>query len=131
MRAAIYNTREEAEKAIVATDAARAPDGTEERVRYVRGREVSRERVPAKPWAEPVELDDGRWAVPVSPRKLAPIEGREVTVRGERVRVPRAQDVSEIEIATDDDGEPIVRDGQPVLREKVASDEPAEPTRMR
>lgn len=119
MRATIYTTREEAEKAISAIDAARAPDGTEERVRYVRGREVSRERVPAKPWAEPVELDDGRWAVPVSPRKLAAIEGVEVTVRGEQLRVPRVQDVSEIEIVTYEKGEPLVRDGRPVLREKV------------
>ena len=63
MRATIYATRAEAEKAITAIDAARAPDGTEERVRYVRGREVSRERVPAKPWAEPIELDDGRFAL--------------------------------------------------------------------
>ena len=133
MRATIYATRAEAEKAITAIDAARAPDGTEERVRYVRGREVSRERVPAKPWAEPIELDDGRFAVPVSPRKLAAIEGREVMVRGERLRVPRAQDVSEIEIAADERGEPIVReDGSVVLRERVRTEEPVdEPTRTR
>lgn len=120
MRAHTYATEAEARRAIAAIDAARCPDGTEERVRYVRGREVSRERVPAKPWAEPIELDDGRFAVPVSPRKLTTIEGREVTVRGERVRVPRAQDVSEIEVATDDNGDPVTRDGRPVLREKRA-----------
>ena len=122
MRATIYNTREEAEKAISAIDAGRAPDGTEERVRYVRGREVSRERVPTKPWSEPVELDDRRFAVPVSPRKLAAIEGREVTVRGEQLRVPRVQDVSDIEIATDEKGDPVTReDGTLMLRERRLS----------
>lgn len=116
-RALVYPTRAAAERAIDALTEAHAPGGVET-VRVVsRGVVVSEEQRPAKRWAEPVELDDGRFAVTVSPRKIAMIAGREVTVRGERVRVPRAQDVSEIEIATDD-GEPIVRDGRPVLREK-------------
>lgn len=117
-RALIFATRAAAERAIDALTEAHAPGGVET-VRVIsRGRVVSEEQRPAKPWAEPIELDDGRFGVPISPRKLATIAGREVTVRGERVRVPRAQDVSEIEIATGDDGEPIVRDGRPVLRER-------------
>lgn len=117
-RAIIYPTRAAAERAIDALTEAHAPGGVET-VRVVsRGVVVSEETRPAKPWAEPVELDDGRFAVLVSPRKLAAIAGREVTTRGERVRVPRAQDVSEIEIAIDEKGDPIVRDGRPVLREK-------------
>lgn len=129
-RAIIYPTRAEADRAIDALTEAYAPGGIET-VRVVsRGRVVSEEVRPAKPWSELIELGDGRWAVPVSPRKFAAIEGREVTVRAERVRVLRAQDVSEIEIATDDDGEPIVRNGRPVLREKPR-DAPAGPIRAR
>jgi hypothetical protein len=141
IRAAIYADRAAAEKAVAAIDAARHPDGTEEvivvpsarahhadptlreRCEWIdtpaAGRVFGyRERRGAKTWAEPIDLDDGRCAVPWREDRLAALEGREVTVRGERVRVPRAQDVSEIEIATDDDGEPIVRDGRAVLREK-------------
>lgn len=129
-RAFIYPTRAEAERAIDALTEAHAPGGVET-VRVVSGGRVVAEEVrPAKPWAEPIELDDGRWAVPVSPRKLAAIEDREVTVGGERVRVPRAQDVSEIEVATDAEGDPIVRDGRPVLREK-RREAPAGPVRAR
>lgn len=118
MRAFIYPTRAGAERAIDALTEAHAPGGVET-VRVVsRGRVFSEEQRPAKPWAEPVELEDGRFAVTVSPRKLAAIAGREVTVGGERVRVPHGQDVSEIEIATDEKGDPLVRDGRSVLREK-------------
>ena len=152
IKAAIYADRAAAEKTIAAIDAARHPDGTELvtvlpglrslRDPAVRARcaEITlpdgttrlgyRERRPAKRWADPIDLDDGRCAVPWREDRLEAIEGREVTVRGERLRVPRAQDVSEIEIATDSDGEPIVRDGRPVLRERVASEEPV-PTRVR
>lgn len=112
LKARIYATREDAERAISAIDAGRHPDGVEE----VTLPDGTTERRPAKTWALPIELEDGRCAVPWK-ECLSALAGREVTVRGERLRVPRAQDVSEIEIATDD-GEPIVRDGRPVLREK-------------
>lgn len=130
-RAIVYPNRAAAERAIDALTEAHAPGGVET-VRVVsRGRVVSEEQRPAKPWSEPIELDDGRFAVPVSPRKLTTIAGREVTVRGERVRVPRAQDVSEVEITTDDEGEPVTReDGRPVLREK-RREAPATPVRAR
>ena len=122
MKAIVCATRDDADRVVAAIDAARCPDGTEEAVRYVRGREVARERRPAKRWAEPVELEDGRVAVPWKDERLDAIAGREVTVRGERLRVPRVQDMSEIEIATDDAGDPVTReDGTLVLRERRLS----------
>lgn len=126
-RALIFATRAAAERAIDALTEAHAPGGVET-IRVISGGVVVSEEVrPAKRWAEPIELEDGRFAVPVSPRKLSAIEGREVTVRGELLLVPRARDVSEIEIVTDDEGEPIVRDK---LRERTtASLSGAETTR--
>lgn len=118
LRAHIYADRAAAERAIAAINAARHPDGTE----VVTLPDGTRERRPAKTWAHPVELDDGWWAVAYEERRLAAIEGREVTVRGERLRVPTAQGVSEIEIATDDAGDPVTReDGTLVLRERRLS----------
>ncbi len=145
MKAAIFATRQAAQRAIDAIDAARHPDGTEELIVVPSARDHRadptlrercewidtpaagrvfgyRERRAAKRWADPIDLEDGRCAVPWREDRLAAIAGREVTVRGERLRVPRAQDVSEIEIATDDGGEPIVRDGRPVLRERLETE---------
>lgn len=153
IKAAIYADRSSAQKAISAIDAARHPDGTEdvivvpsardhradptlrERCEWIDTPAVGRvfgyrERRPAKRWADPIDLDDGRYAVPWREDRLASIAGREVTVRGELLRVPSAQDVREVEIATDAEGEPIMRDGRPVLRERIASEEPV-PTRAR
>ena len=155
LKAHIYASEALARRAIAAIDAVRHPDGTEQitvlpGVRDLRDPEVRarcveitlpdgtvrlgyRERRPAKTWAEPIELEDGRCAVPWREDRLASIEGREVTVDGQRVRVPLAQDVSEIEIAADERGEPIVReDGSVVLRERVRTEEPVDgPTRTR
>lgn len=58
MLSVIYSSAEEAAAAIALVDAARHPDGTEP-VR-VAGEVVTR---PAKTWAVPVELLDGRYAV--------------------------------------------------------------------
>ena len=145
MKAHIYATEAEARRAIAAIDAARHPDGTESvticpsartlaRDPELRARCVEitlpdgtkrlgyRETRAAKTWAHPIELEDGRFAVPYDPRRLAGLSDREVTVRGERVRVPRAQDVSEIEVATDEKGDPVTReDGTLVLRERRLS----------
>lgn len=152
IKAVIYSTRQIAERAIEAIDVARHPDGTEELIvvpsaRDHRADPTLRERCEwidtraagrvfgyqeiraAKTWAEPIDLEDGRCAVEWREDRLASLAGREVTVRGERVRVPRAQDVSEIEIATDEKGDPIVRDGRPVLRERREA--PATPVRVR
>lgn len=104
LRARIYATREDAERAISAIDAARHPDGMEE----VRLPDGTTERRPAKTWALPIELEDGRFAVPWKER-LSAIEGREVTVRGERVRVPRAQDVVDLKTEEQPDGRVVVR----------------------
>lgn len=106
LRAHVYAARAAAERAIAAIDAARHPDGTEELTLP----DGTRERRPAKTWAHPVELDDGRWAVAYEERRLAAIAGREVTVQGERLRVPTAQGVSEIEIVTDENGDPVMRE---------------------
>ena len=144
LKAHVYASEALARRAIAAIDAARHPDGTEEvtvlpgaralRDPAVRARCVEitlpdgtkrlgyRETRAAKTWAEPIELEDGRCAVPWREDRLAAIEGREVTVRGERLRVPRVQDMSEIEIATDDAGDPVTReDGTLVLRERRLS----------
>lgn len=109
-RGFIYPTRLLAERTIDALTEAHAPSGVET-VRVVsRGRVVSEETRPAKRWAEPVELEDGRFAVPVSPRKLAGIADREVTVGGQRVRVPRADEAVDLETEELPDGHVIVRE---------------------
>ena len=118
LRAHIYAARAAAERAIAASDAARHPDGTEVvtvlpglrslRDPDVRARCVEitlpdgtkrlgyRERRPAKTWSHPIELEDGRCAVPWKER-LSAIEGREVTVDGRRVRIPREDEATQIE----------------------------------
>jgi hypothetical protein len=106
MKSHIYAARKAAERAIAAIDAARNPDGTEE----VTLPDGTREIRPAKTWAFPLELEDGRWAVTWEDRRLGPIAEREVTVgNGQRVRVPRAEDVEELEIEEQPDGRVIVR----------------------
>ena len=95
----IRNTRAEAERLIRAIDAVRCPDGTELYERVERGVVVSSERRPARPWAEPIPLRDGTFAVPMPDRKAATVlrdlpPAREVDVRERpdaapvRVRVP-------------------------------------------
>lgn len=133
MKAAIFATRQIAERALEAIDAARHPDGTEEVIVVPSARDHRadpalrercewidtpaagrvfgyRERRPAKRWADPIDLEDGRCAVPWREDRLAAIEGREVTVRGERVRAPRAQDVVELETEEQPDGHVVVRE---------------------
>lgn len=112
LKAHVYASRAFAERAIAAIDAARHPDGTEELTLP----DGTRERRPAKTWAHPIELEDGRFAVPVSLRQLAAIEGREVTVRGERLHVPSAQDVVEIEAEEQPDGRVVLRERQRIAR---------------
>ncbi|MCB9620441.1 MAG: hypothetical protein H6724_13470 [Sandaracinus sp.] len=68
------------------------------------------EQRPAKRWSELVELEDGRFAVPASPRKLTAIGGREVTVGGQRVRVPRAAEAVDLEAEEQPDGRVVVRE---------------------
>ena len=101
------------------------PDGTQ-RLGY-------RERRPAKTWAEPIELEDGRHAVPYREDRLAVLADREVTVGGQRLRVPRPDEAIDLEVATDENGDPITReDGSVVLRERVRTEEPVDgPTRTR
>lgn len=106
LRAHVYATRAGAERAVAVIDTARSPDGTEE----VTLPDGTRERRPAKTWALPIELDDGRCAVPWKGERLTALSGREVTVRGERVRVPRADDVVELETEEQPDGRVVVRE---------------------
>lgn len=96
MRVHIYATRELAQNAIAAIDAARNPDGTEE----VTLPDGTRERRAAKAWAFPIELEDGRWAVTAVD--------------------PDAPDVRTIEPVLDESEEPVIVDGRVVMRE-VAS----------
>ena len=155
LRAHIYAARAAAERAIDAIDAAHHPDGTEQvtvlpgarslRDPAVRARCVEitlpdgtqrlgyRERRPAKTWAEPIELEDGRHAVPYREDRLAVLADREVTVGGQRLRVPRPDEAIDLEVATDENGDPITReDGSVVLRERVRTEEPVDgPTRTR
>lgn len=106
LRAHVYATRADAEHAIAAIDAARNPDGTEELTLP----DGTRERRPAKTWAIPIELEDGRFAVAYKSARLAALADREVTVRGERVRVPRERDVVDLETEEQPDGRVIVRE---------------------
>jgi hypothetical protein len=89
-----------AARLIRAIDAVRCPDGTELYERVEGGVVVSSERRPARPWAEPIPLRDGTFAVPMPDRKAATVlrdlpPTREVDVRERpdatpvRVRVPR------------------------------------------
>lgn len=110
LRAHVYASRAAAERAIAAIDAARHPDGTE----VVTLPDGTRERRPAKTWALPVELEDGRFAVPYEAQRLGPLADREVTVGGRRTRVPRAEE------AVDLDTEELP-DGRVVAREKPAA----------
>lgn len=95
MRVRIYATRDLAQAAIDAIDAARNPLGTEEATLPSGAIETR----PAKTWAHPLELQDGRFAVTAED--------------------PDAQGVSTIEMVLDADGEPIIRDGRVVMREVV------------
>jgi len=104
LKASIYATREDAERAISAIDAGRHPDGVEE----VTLPDGTTERRPAKTWALPIELEDGRCAVPWK-ECLSALAGREVTVQGRRVAVPRAEHVVELE-REEVDGRTVVRD---------------------
>lgn len=92
----IYLTRDEAELAIAAIDAARHPDGTEE----VTLPDGTRERRTAKTWTFPVELEDGRWAV-------AAVD-------------PDTPDVRTIELMVDENGEPVIINDRALIREIVS-----------
>ena len=83
----IFATEAEAQKAIDAIDAARAPSGTER----LRGPDGVEYDAPVKPWAVPVALKDGTFGVPWKAR-LRPIEGAVVDVKGEAVEVIREAD---------------------------------------
>lgn len=88
----VYASRAVAERAIAAIDAARHPDGIEELTLP----DGTRERRPAKTWAHPIELGDGRFAVTAED--------------------PDAQDVSTIEMVLDANGEPVIYDGRVAYR---------------
>lgn len=83
----IFATEAEAQKAIDAIDAARAPSGTER----LRGPDGVEYDAPIKLWAVPVALKDGTFGVPWKAR-LRPIEGAVVDVKGEVVAVIREAD---------------------------------------
>lgn len=83
----VFATEAEAQKAIDAIDAARAPSGTE-RLRGTDGIEYD---APVKPWAVPVALKDGTFGVPWKER-LRAVEGEVVDVKGEAVAVIREAD---------------------------------------
>lgn len=106
LKAYVLRTRVLADRVVAAIDNARNPDGTEE-VRLPNG---SRERRPATTWAIPTELDDGQFFVPYEERRLGSIAGREVTVRGERIRVPTLADVVDVEIVEQPDGSIVKRE---------------------
>ena len=110
LRAHIYAVRAVAERAIAAIDAARHPDGTEELTLP----DGTRERRPAKTWALPIALEDGRFAVPYEAQRLGPLADREMTVGGQRVRVRRADEAVDIETEE-------IPDGRFVVREKPAA----------
>lgn len=77
----ILPTEDAAQRVIDAIDAELGP--TEE-LRLPDGATVTR---PRKTWAVPIELRDGRYAVPHKPR-LGAIEGRSRDVRGIATRIP-------------------------------------------
>lgn len=89
----IYATRELAQGAIDTIDAARNPDGTED-VTLSNG---SIETRPAKTWAHPIELEDGRFAVTAED--------------------PNAEGVSKIVMVLDAEGEPVILNDRVVMRE--------------
>lgn len=105
MRVWIVNTRLQAVGLVRRLTAAIAPDGTEERVVMERGREVRRERVPARPWTRPRQLRDGRWAIRAEGRALARVLDRDVLLDGVLVRTPSladARDVADADVGDED-----------------------------
>ena len=130
LKAHIYATDTEARRAIRAIDEARHPDGTEwitvlPGARALRDPELRarcveitlpdgtkrlgyRERRPAKTWSHPIELEDGRCAMPWKER-LSAIEGREVTVDGRRVRIPREDEATQLEPVELENGKVVWR----------------------
>lgn len=85
MRAAIYATAAEAQDAIDAIDKARGPTET------VRLPDGTLETRPTKTWARPVQLRDGRFAVPLEERVEA-LGGRTERVEDRDVTIPRLRD---------------------------------------
>jgi hypothetical protein len=120
----IAATEAEARRLIRAIDAVRVPDGTE-RVDIVEGGRIVRsETRPARPWAEPIPLRDGRYAVPMPDRKAADVlrdlpPTREVDVRERpdaasvRVRVPTLQERVVVRDEDRADVEPERETGRP------------------
>lgn len=88
MRVIVLDTEADARRLIRAIDAIRG--ATETLTVIDRGRVVGTRSAPAKTWAEPVPLRDGRWAVPCSLRRWAAFAGRQRTIDGVVTRVPSA-----------------------------------------
>jgi hypothetical protein len=94
----VYATEQEARDLVAAIDSALGPT---EDVRLPDGTIETR---PRKTWAHPATLRDGTWAVPYKPR-LAPVLDRTETVRGEPVRIPRADETRTVTDEERGDGE--------------------------
>lgn len=103
MLAHVYATEALAIEAVEAIDAALGPTETIRRCDVVNGELVVRDEqvIARKPWAAPMELRSGQWAVVHNPRILAAHEGKSVRVRGRNRVIPgslgaRAIDESEL-----------------------------------
>jgi hypothetical protein len=98
MDAWIYATEQEGRDLVAAIDAARGPS---EDVRLPDGTIEAR---PRTTWAHPIPLRDGTFAVPYKPR-LDRVVDRTETVRGEQVRIPRADETRTVTSEERADGE--------------------------